>query len=553
MALLYRLLLKRFGVAQTHPVSIRRNVKVRMPDGAELVTDLYLSSATAGRPVVLIRSPYGRSLFLAAATAYPFAAQGFNAVLQSCRGTFGSSGRFDPHHDEQRDGLATIEWIKQQAWYGGSIATFGPSYLGYTQWAMAASAGPELRAMALQVTLSDFSRMTYSGNSFALENAFTWTRIVSMSSKQRLLALRFLIPGLRRRLAIREEQWMNLPLASMDQQVIGERVAFWQDWMEHSSADDPWWAPMNFHGSISEVKRPISMVAGWFDIFVPWQMRDFIALRRAGCEARITIGPWGHTNPELGRAGIHDAIDWFNRHLLNKNAAARPKPVKLYVIGADAWRYFDEWPPNESIAERWYLQPRRGLGNRMALDSGADQYHYDPAAPTPSVGGPALMNAPFSVDNTELEARHDVLTYTSEPLQRDRDIIGTVTAELYVSSTAASADFFVRLCDVDTEDASRNICDGLQRVQIVSNAPQCVRVELWPTAYRVLKGHRLRVQVSSGAFPRWARNLGGDEPLAHAAEAHAATQSVYYSQTCPSAVIVPFCGESFAQTPTGPN
>jgi putative CocE/NonD family hydrolase len=547
MALLHRLLLKRFGVTQTHPVSIRRGIKVCMPDGAELATDLYLSSATAGRPVVLIRSPYGRSTFLAAATAYPFAAQGFNAVLQSCRGTFGSSGRFDPHHDEQRDGLATIEWIKQQPWYGGSMATFGPSYLGYTQWAVAASAGPEVGAMALQVTLSDFSQMTYSGNSFALENAFTWTRMVSMSGKRRFLALRFLLPGLRSRLAIRDEQWMHLPLASMDRQVIGERVAFWQDWMEHCSADDPWWAPMNFHRSISEVKRPITMVAGWFDIFVPWQMRDFMALRRAGCESRITIGPWGHTDAELARVGIQDAIDWFSRHLLNKSGAARPRPVKLYVIGADAWRYFDEWPPKESVAERWYLQPKRALRTRMALDSGADPYHYDPAAPTRSVGGPALENAPFSVDNTELEARDDVLTYTSEPLQRERDIIGTVTAELYVSSTAASADFFVRLCDVGTEGVSRNICDGLQRVKMASSAPQCVRVKLWPTAYRVLTGHRLRVQISSGAFPRWARNLGGDEPLAQAAEPHGAKQSVYYSQTCPSAVVVPFCDESFTQ------
>jgi putative CocE/NonD family hydrolase len=397
--------------------------------------------------------------------------------------------------------------------------------------------------MAMQATLADFSRMTYSGNSFALENSLTWTRMVSMMRKHALLMLRFVIPGLRSRLEIRREQWATLPLASMDEKVVGEPVAFWQDWMEHSSPEDPWWQPMNFHKSIGEVRRPISMVAGWFDIFVPWQLQDFGALRQAGCESRITIGPWRHTDSELARAGLNDAIDWFSRHLLGKNAAVRAEAVKLYVIGADEWRYFDAWPPRESLPEHWYLQPQRKLLDGAAPDSPADRYRYDPADPTPSIGGPALKSLPFSVDNTALEARPDVLTYTSEALPRPRDIIGPIVAELYVSSTAPSADFFVRLCDVDTAGVSRNISDGLQRVRITStDAPQRVRVEMWPTAYRVARGHRLRAQISSGAFPRWARNLGSTDPIAHATGLHAATQSIHHSPQCPSAVIVPFQG-----------
>jgi len=544
MSFIHRLLLKRLGVVATHAVSIRRNIHVRMPDGAGLLTDLYLGNAAAGAPVILVRSPYGRSLFLAAGTAYPLASQGFNVVLQSCRGTLGSSGRFDPHHDEQRDGLATLDWIKQQAWYGGSIATFGPSYLGYTQWAVAATAGPEVKAMAMQATLADFSRMTYAGNSLALQNALTWTRMVNMMKKNRFLMLRFVIPGLRSRLAIRDEQWKTLPLESMDEKVVGERVDFWRDWMEHDSADDPWWAPMDFHKSIGKIRRPISMVAGWFDIFVPWQMQDFLALRAAGCEARITIGPWRHTDPELARTGVLDGIDWFSRHLLGKDSGPPRKTVKLYVIGADEWRSFDEWPPRESIAEHWYLQPQHELLDRITANSAADSYRYDPADPTPAIGGPALESLPFSVDNTQLEARSDVLTYTSQPLPQYRDIIGPVRAELYVSSTASSADFFVRLCDVDPAGVSRNICDGLQRVEIESTEPQRVHVEMWPTAYRAAAGHRLRVQISSGAFPRWARNLGGAEPMPRATRLDSATQYIHHSTSCPSAVILPFCGES---------
>lgn len=540
MSFFYRRMLKRLGIVQTHPVSIRRDLKVTMPDGAELLTDLYLGNAAARTPVVLIRSPYGKSMPFAAGTAYPLASQGFNVVMQCCRGSFGSSGTFNPFHDEGRDGLATLAWIKEQPWYGGSIATFGLSYLGYTQWAVAAAAGPEVKAMAMQATLSDFSKMTYPGNSFALENALSWTNMVTGMNK-RLFMLRFIIARLLGIRLIRQQQWKTLPLGSMDEKIVGERVGFWQDWLRHSSSEDAWWAPMSYRESIGQVKRPISMVAGWFDIFLPWQLQDFIALRQAGCESRITIGPWRHTDAELMDAGMHDAIDWFSRHLLGKDTVPQQKPVKLYVTGANEWRHFDEWPPRESVVEQWYLQPQRKLLDRIAPDSDADGYRYDPADPTPSIGGPALESKPFSVDNAALEARSDVLTYTSEPLARHRDIIGPVAAELYAASSATSVDFFVRVCDVDARGISKNICDGLQRVKIdATGIPQRVRVDLWPTAYRIAQGHRIRVQISSGAFPRWARNLGGAEPMAQAAELRSSTQSIHHSPACPSAVMLPF-------------
>jgi putative CocE/NonD family hydrolase len=540
MSLVCRLMLKRLGIVATHAVEIRRNVRVRTPDGAELLTDLYLGGPQ-GAPAIIVRSPYGKSVFLAGIMAYPLASQGFNVVLQCCRGTYGSTGTFDPHHDEQRDGLTTIDWAKRQPWCNGSIATSGGSYLGYTQWAVAAAAGPEVKAMAMQITQSDFALMTYHGNSFALQNALSWTSM-TVKGQQRFAMLRLMLSRLRGAPAVSAQQWRHLPLGTIDALVTGKRVPFWQDWMKHSSAEDPWWAPMGFSNTIREIKRPITMVAGWFDIFAPQQLRDFAALRQAGCDARITVGPWQHTDAGQMQMAMHDAIDWFNRHLLGKSGAPRPKRVKLYVIGADEWRYFDEWPARESVAEHQYFQPQRGLRSEPPPGSAADQYRYDPADPTPSVGGPALESAPASVDNGALEARADVLTYTSEPLAQPRDIIGTATADLYVSSSAASADFFVRLCDVDAAGQSKNICDGLQRVTIAAGGvPQRVRFELWPTAYRIARGHRVRVQVSSGAFPRWARNLGGLEPLASATELRPATQSIHHSPTHPSAVVVPFC------------
>lgn len=561
MSFLDRRTLKRLGITPTHEVQTLRGIKIPMPDGAELLTDLYLGNAAAGAPVVLMRSPYGRGP-MSGGASYALASQGYNVVMQSCRGTFGSTGTFDPHHDEQRDGVATLAWIKQQTWYGGSIATYGPSYLGYTQWAIAAAADPAVKAMAMQVTLSDFAQMTYAGDSLMLENAWSWTHMMS-AMKQGFLS--FIVKRLFGGLTVSDAQWKTLPLARMDEKIIDERVGFWQDWLQHDRVDDPWWAPMSFRQSVASVAHPISMVAGWYDIFLPWQLRDFVDLqqadlqkgnsqkddlRKARSAPRITIGPWRHTDQELMDFGVHDAIDWFDRHVLGNNTdtAAQQKPVKLYVQGADEWRTFDQWPPRESINQHWHLQPLQQLRDHIAPESAPDLYRYDPTNPTPSVGGPALNAAPFSVDNMPLEARADVITYTSDTLAQPLDIIGPAAAELYVSSTAPSADFFVRLCDVDPAGVSKNICDGLQRVAFVSNkagdangAPQCVRVELWPTAYRIAQGHRLRVQISSGAFPRWARNTGGGEPIGTATELHNAMQSIYHSPAYPSAIILPLC------------
>jgi putative CocE/NonD family hydrolase len=532
-------MLGRFGIEQTHPVTIRTGLKVPMPDGVELLTDLYLGSANDKAPVILVRSPYGRSVLLAAGMAYPFAARGYNVVLQSCRGTFGSGGVFDPHRDEQRDGLATIEWIKQQPWYGGAIGTFGPSYLGYTQWAVAAPAGPELKAMAMQVTISDFSLMTYAGDSFSLENAFSWSHMVTMMRRESAI-FRMLLSRFTGKPLISARQWLTLPLASMDTKIAGERIHFWQDWLQHSSARDPWWAPMSHRRSIAQVNRPIISAAGWYDIFAPWHLQDFIELQKAGCPCRITIGPWRHQDFGLGQTGLIEALEWFDAHLRGKPLPER-KPVKLYVIGADEWRYFDEWPPRAAQVETWHLHPQRQLRPELPPQSQPDQYRYDPADPTPSIGGPALDMVPYSVDNARLESRPDVLTYTSEPLTRARDLIGVVTAELHVTSTAQSADFFVRICDVDTSGVSKNVCDGIQRIRVEQpGVPQRVRVELWPTAYRFAPGHRIRVQVSSGAFPRWARNPGTTEPLGEATTLVAATQSIHHSPTHPSTVNLSF-------------
>jgi hypothetical protein len=218
---------------------------------------------------------------------------------------------------------------------------------------------------------------------------------------------------------------------------------------------------------------------------------------------------------------VRESLVWFRAHLTGDHTTLRTQPVRLYLQGAQQWRVYPEWPPPASSPQTWYLQSGYGLAPTPP-GNGADRFRYDPADPTPTVGGPLLdPRTGGRRDNTELEARPDVLTYTSTMLHDPLDVIGPVSATVQLRTSTGHTDVFVRLCDVDASGRSTNVCDGLQRItpETIPAGPDgthTVPVRLWPTAYRFQPGHRLRLQISGGSFPRFARNTGTGEPLGQA-------------------------------------
>jgi putative CocE/NonD family hydrolase len=207
-------------------------------------------------------------------------------------------------------------------------------------------------------------------------------------------------------------------------------------------------------------------------------------------------------------------------------------------MGEEAWRDFPSWPPPGYTPQRFHLASGGVLRAGVPEESSVDSYRYDPADPTPAVGGVRLAGDSGRVDNTALEARPDVLTYTTPVLEQDVEVIGDVSAEIWFSSSLPHADVFVRLCDVDPDGRSWNVCDGLVSLT-GAQEKQCATVRLWPTAYRFRRGHRIRVQVSSGAFPRYARNPGTGESRATATTLLAADQTVHSGSAWPSAITLP--------------
>jgi len=525
--------------AQSHAVKVERDLKIPMPDGVVLLADRYVP-AGGGGPLVLVRSPYGRSNMFGTLFGTLFAERGLQVLLQSCRGTFGSQGRFDPFA-ERADGLATVAWMREQDWYPGSFGTAGPSYLGMVQWAIAGEVGPELKAMAALVTTSDPHAMMFGGGSFSLETSLVW--ITMLANQERRLAL-FRQRSLSRKL---RPLFASLPLDRLDSQATGHDVIPWQEWLEHSGADDEFWTARRYSDGRPTVGAAVSLVGGWYDIFLPGQIDDYMALRAAGHEPYLLIGPWQHTDTDGMAASIRESVAWLRARLLDDASQLRQAPVRIYVGGVGEWRDLPSWPP-ESTGQRWHLQADGGLHPDPAEAGTPDSYTYDPADPTPSVGGPILSASAGRIsappDNRDLEARADVLTYTSAPLDRDLAVIGQVTADLVVASSLEHTDFFVRLCDVDQSGRSAGVCDALRRVtpgQPAGEADGTIKltIELWPTAHVFAAGHKIRLQVSSGAHPRFARNPGSGEPLGSATTLKSADQQIYHDPGHPSAVVLP--------------
>jgi len=529
--------------AASRDIDVQRDLRVRMPDGVVLLADRYAPRTgpwplRPPPPLVLVRSPYGRRRSWGLIFGRVFAERGFQAVIQSCRGTFGSGGTFDPFGpDEHDDGLATVAWLREQPWYPGSFGTCGPSYLGMTQWAIAADAGEELAAIAAQVTTADFRAPFYPGGSFSLETALSW--LSSVGGQERPLG------ALRGALAQRGRRPLlnHLPLRDLDRLATGRAVPYWQDWLDHDTPEDEFWKGRGPTGLLGEVSAPVSMVTGWHDIFLPLQVRDYAALRAAGRDPYLLIGPWRHADQQSVQAWLQDTLAWMRAHLTGDRAALRAQPVRIFVTGADEWRDLPAWPP-EGRPHRWHLHPGGVLAQPAPPVADPDSYTYDPADPTPSLAGPVGLSGRARVDNRSLEARPDVLTYTSAPLAGDLEVAGEVVADLFVSSDQEHTDFFARLCDVGPSGRSENICDALLRLAPGRPGRQPdgtirARFTLWPAAHRFGRAHRLRLQVSSGAHPRYARNPGTGDPLGTAVHLVPARQQVFHDPGHPSALILP--------------
>jgi uncharacterized protein len=522
-------------------VTVHEDLPVPMRDGAVLRADRYVPEGREDAPVVLMRTPYGRRFMWKRLYCRPLARRGYQVVIQSCRGTEDSEGELAPF-DERADGADTVAWLHEQPWYPGRFATFGPSYWGLTQWALADDAPPDLVAVVPALTSSRMARSLFFGGAFSLEAWLSWSAMLA-GVQDRGPGIAAIARARSRRVG---RALRHLPLGEADRVATGRSLPWWQDWLAHPDPDDPYWRRLDCSSAVRSTAVPVGAVTSWQDLFVPWQLADWADLPASATPRRLVIAPWPHEHPATLRLYMREGMAWLDAHLRDDPSGLRDGPVRYFVTGAERWRDAPAWPPPGLAEQRWHLQPGGGLSPVEPSASEPSRYRYDPADPTPVAGGPSARRS-ARVRQDKVERRPDVLTFTSAALSEPVEVVGRVSARVFLRSSAEHTDVVVRLCDVDARGRSVNLCDGIRRVTpadfpVDSEGVRSIDVDLWPTGHRFLAGHRIRVQVASAAFPRFSRNPGTGEPLGSATRLVVADQEVFHEPDRPSHVTLPVAG-----------
>lgn len=569
-------------------ISVETNVAVGMRDGTTLYADIFRPSGNGKHPVLLTRIPYGKhkpryhALYLDPVRAV---SRGYAVVIQDVRGRHTSEGKFYPYRHEVEDGYDTVEWCAEQSWSTGDVGMFGISYHGATQWLAAVGAPPSLKAIVPHVTSdSYYDSWTYLGGAFQLCWISLWVAGMTLDN---LAGTPPRLDKTRQQL----EEWlrdpMSLPgyLPLKDLPVLKGLVDYYYDWLDHPTYD-AYWKALAPREQFDKVRVPALIMGGWWDGFLRGTVRSYegvkerAATKLARSQQHLLLGPWMHEpvpNPyagdmHFGDQASGDAIDmqgmmlaWYDHWLKEEDNGVRSDPpVYYFLMGENAWRESETWPP-ESTSSRVYYLASGGRANSvngdgtLSLDSPntgstPDYFLHNPTNPVPTLGGAHLAGIAgvFRTgvrEQAEVEAREDVLVYTSDPLEDNLEVTGNVTASVWAVTSARDTDWIARLCDVHPDGRSFNVCDGILRASVRESLETQVlpepgelyeyEIDLGPTSMLFKRGHRLRLQIASSNFPAYAPNLGSGEPHHTSKEFRVAAQTVLHDRDHPSRLNLP--------------
>lgn len=500
---------------------------VPMRDGVRLATDVFLPSGTPRVPAVLVRLPYdkgGRYTFMSK-IAPSFTDRGYAFVVQDVRGKFRSEGETLAFVHEVDDGYDTLDWVVTQPWCNGNVGMWGDSYYGYTQWAAVASEHPALKAIVPRVTTADLAG-TASGDQVAplylgeylamywLDNAIYHWRT----------------------------DYGRRPLAQVFDEAfeaIGRRAESFDRFVILSAAGE---ALESYPGPhpFDVLRIPVLHTGGWFDNIMPDQMRDYdtlVAQPHVAPLQYLEMNSTDHENYHLdlvpvGPEDDHDsndealtrmlprylgsALDFFDRFLKGEEVEI---PRVRWHHGNEGWRSAPAWPPPGSRELRFHL----AAADRAADDPGGGRLTIEPerTATTarwvhdPADLVPSTVVDPFAFlrecpDESKVASRSDVVTFSSDPLDRPIDLVGPVTLRLAVGSTAPSTHLFAKLVDVRPDGSAIMLTRGQQMLREPDLA-KATSVSLAHVGYRVPAGHRLRLQLASSDFPLFMPHPGTDD------------------------------------------
>jgi putative CocE/NonD family hydrolase len=560
-------------------VIVERDVVVPMRDGVLLRADVYRPEGNARVPAVLGRTPYDRTFgpTLPAILDPERAVEaGIALVCMDVRGQHGSDGEFHPFRAERADGYDSVEWVAAQEWCSGAVGMVGRSYTAATQWLAAAAQPPHLRALApIAIGSNYFDGWVYQGGAFQLGFNLFWVQIMAGRGKRARV----------------EEQYRHLPLPDAPLARDSPGGGFYREWLEHPVLDD-YWRTLSIDGSYGGVRVPVLNIGGWYDIFLGGTLENFTRMRSEGGSdlarrhTRLLVGPWAHGSTygaypdhSFEAFSSRDGIDMLAvqleflseqlfasepAHELARKPAEPAAPVRIFVMGANRWREEPDWPLARAVQERWFLRSdgdaatAGGLLSRAApAEEPPDTFTFDPRDPAPTIGGPTSLPGKFMrtnagpLDQRPLEGRGDVLAYTSEPLPDDLEVTGPLSVTLHAATSACDADWVAKLCDVQPDGCSRILAEGVLRASfreglerkcpVEPGRPYEYTIDLMATSNVFLRGHRIRLLLTSSSFPRFDRNAGTGAPPGAVREddLRPAEQTVFHDPQRASSLLLP--------------
>jgi uncharacterized protein len=561
-------------------IVVEHGVAMKTRDGVTLKADIYRPAADGTYPVLLQRTPYSK--VNTADFARTAAANGFLVVVQDVRGRYASEGEWYPFKNETNDGFDTVEWAAALPHSNGKVGMFGGSYVGATQMLAAIGHPPHLAGICPVVTASNYhENWTYQGGAFEQWFDESWSSGLAQDTLNRAIGKQTNALIGSTVLPLIQYPIFNIRTPRDAASLTHDLAPYFLDWLAHPTYDS-YWKQWSIEENYQNIQVPALTITAWYDLFQGGSLRNYMGIKahggtdaaRKGQQLLVAIGGHSGGGRKIGAVDFGPAalefdennvtLDWYQYLFQGKqNEFASGHPVKIFVMGENKWRSEDTWPLERAKSTSYFLHSA-GKSNTASGDGTlaiaplqkepADSYIYDPANPVPTVGGPLCCDsqhlAPGPQDQQSVEGRPDVLVYSTPPLDQDLEVTGPVTLDLYASTSAADTDFTAKLVDVGPDGFAKNLTEGILRARYrqsttaaaVAITPGQVyeyKIDLWSTSNVFLKGHKIRVEVSSSNFPRFDRNLNTGKDAATDATIVKATNTILHDGAHPSALILP--------------
>jgi len=532
-----------FGQDKTFRALI--NETITLPDGTVLAHDLYLPKEKEKVPSILIRTPYGKNGV--ALFASHFAKNGFAVLVQDVRGKNSSKGVFIPFINEKNDGEDTLDWMCKQSWSNGNIGSWGSSYLSYCVLSLADSKHPALKSVFNLSGWIDGTKVNNPGGALHQMLIIPWLlsdgqiSIVSESG------------------ADLDEMFAHTPLKEA---IPGDGQIF-------TLSDGSTIPAFEFTADFSykNVIIPVFHMNGWYDFTIQSTVDAYQKIKsKSKADQYMVLGPWYHNQiyddydaignyvlPEAGKMNLDSllsiATSWFNHTLKNHPINIDFKePVKYYVLFLDTWKFAKQWPPKNNVTPYYLISDHHLSKTKNKSSQSKSLFIFNPESPVPTTGGANfyLFADKVGIMNQEpIEARDDVLVFTSSKFEKEKIVTGAITVDLFIETEGKGTDFTAKLALVNHKGISQNILDGIIRIQSnqLKKGVTKVTIELGDTAFKIGIGEQLRLQISSSNYPKFNRNPNtGIDPL-DAVKFIPVKQTIHHSKLYASKINIPFLKE----------